>query len=180
VTSVTADIVVRRLEPADWPALRAVRLAALADAPEAFASTLERELGYSDERWQEWLGSTVATFGAFMAGEELGPSEARIVGMAAARVRPRPGQPDDYCEWRLMSVWLSPGLRGTGTATRLVDAVREQARQSGADVLSLWVTDGNERARAFYGRLGFEPTGRHQLVPEQPDHWETELAQPLN
>jgi GNAT superfamily N-acetyltransferase len=168
------------LEPADWPVLKAARLAALADAPEAFASTLEHERDYTDERWQEWLASTVATFGAFRAGEERGPAEARIAGMAAARLRRRPGQPEEYDEWRLMSVWLSRDLRGTGVATRLVDAVREQAHRSGAGVLSLWVTDANERARAFYERLGFEPTGRHQLMPEQPDHWETELAMPLN
>jgi ribosomal protein S18 acetylase RimI-like enzyme len=168
------------LEPADWPALKAARLAALADAPEAFASTLEHEREYTDQQWQEWLASTVATFGAFRAGEERTPAEARIAGMAAARVRPRPGQADEHAEWRLMSVWLSPDLRGTGVATRLVDAVRGQARRSGASLISLWVTDANERARAFYERLGFEPTGRHQLMPEQPDHWETELARPLD
>jgi ribosomal protein S18 acetylase RimI-like enzyme len=180
VTSVSADIVVRRLEAADWPVLKAARLAALTDAPEAFASTLEHELDYTDEQWQEWLASTAATFGAFRTGEERGPAAARIAGMAAARVRPRPDQPGEHTEWRLMSVWLSPDLRGTGIAARLVDAMREQARRSGADLISLWVTDANERARAFYIRLGFEPTGRHQLMPEQPDHWETELAQPLN
>jgi hypothetical protein len=38
VTSVSADIVVRMLEPADWPVLKAARLAALADAPEAATS----------------------------------------------------------------------------------------------------------------------------------------------
>jgi ribosomal protein S18 acetylase RimI-like enzyme len=179
MTSVTADIVVRRLEPADWPALKAARLAALADAPEAFASTLERESGYSDERWQDWLSSTAATFGAFRTRGPDGPAKARIAGMVAAR-GPRPGQPCDLREWYLMSMWVSPDLRGTGAAARLVDAVREQARRSGISRIRLWVTDVNGRARAFYVRLGFEPTGRHQLVPEQPDHWETELAQELD
>jgi ribosomal protein S18 acetylase RimI-like enzyme len=177
---VTADIIVRRLEPADWPALKAVRLAALADAPEAFASTLELESGYSDERWQEWLRSTAVTFGAFRTCGLDGPAAARIAGVAAARERPRPAEPGEPREWSLMSVWVSPDLRGSGTAGRLVDAVRDEARRSGADRIRLWVTDVNERARAFYARLGFEPTGRHQLVPEQPDHWETELAQPLD
>jgi ribosomal protein S18 acetylase RimI-like enzyme len=175
---VTADVVIRRLEAADWPALKAVRLAALADAPEAFASTLERERDYSDERWQEWLASTVATFGAFRAGGPDGPAHARIAGLVATR-GPRSGQPEEARTWYLMSMWVSPDLRGSGAAARLVDAVRDQARRSGAERIRLWVTDVNGRARAFYDRLGFEPTGRHQLVPEQPDHWETELALPL-
>jgi ribosomal protein S18 acetylase RimI-like enzyme len=98
--------------------------------------------------------------------------------MVATRA-PRPAQPGEARTWYLMSMWVSPDLRGSGAATRLVDAVRDQARRSGADRIRLWVTDGNERAMAFYVRLGFEPTGRRQLVPERPDHWETELAQRL-
>jgi ribosomal protein S18 acetylase RimI-like enzyme len=39
------------------------------------------------------------------------------------------------------------------------------------------VTEVNDRARAFYRRLGFAPTGVRQPVrPEEPDHWEEELA----
>lgn len=180
MTGVTAAIVVRRLEPADWPALKVVRLAALADAPEAFVSTLASERDFPDERWQEWLRSTPATFGLFRVGGPDHPAEPRIAGMAAARDRPRPWQPADLREWYLMSVWVSRDLRGTGAAARMIDVVREQARRAGAERIRLWVTDGNERAMAFYVRLGFEPTGRHQLVPEQPDHWETELAQRLD
>ena len=51
--------------------------------------------------------------------------------------------------------------------------------QAGAGTVTLWVTEVNDRARAFYRRLGFAPTGARQLVwPEEPDHWEEELALP--
>ncbi len=70
--------------------------------------------------------------------------------------------------------------RGQGVADRLVEAVCEQARQAGAGTVTLWVTEVNDRARAFYRRLGFAPTGARQLVwPEEPDHWEEELARRL-
>jgi ribosomal protein S18 acetylase RimI-like enzyme len=74
-------------------------------------------------------------------------------------------------------MWVAPGCRGQGLADRLVEAVREQALQAGARTVTLWVTEVNDRARAFYRRLGFAPTGGRQLVrPEEPDHWEEELA----
>ena len=43
--------------------------------------------------------------------------------------------------------------------------------------MTLWVTEVNDRARAFYRKFGFQPTGTRQLVrPDEPDHWEEELA----
>ena len=59
----------------------------------------------------------------------------------------------------------------------LIDAVAGHARTDGAASLTLWVTDGNDRARAFYQRAGFRPTGRRQPVPRQaPDLWEEEMT----
>ena len=44
---------VRQMQSADWKELREVRLRALADAPGAFASTLEREAAYPDDVWRQ-------------------------------------------------------------------------------------------------------------------------------
>jgi hypothetical protein len=41
------------MQSADWKELREVRLRALADAPGAFASTLEREAAYPDDVWRQ-------------------------------------------------------------------------------------------------------------------------------
>jgi ribosomal protein S18 acetylase RimI-like enzyme len=62
-------------------------------------------------------------------------------------------------------MWVSPGARGSGLADRLVGAVTGHARRAGAGQVTLWVAVGNERARAFYRRMGFTPTGRRQVYP---------------
>ncbi len=75
--------------------------------------------------------------------------------------------------------WRRPA-RGQGVADQLVEAVCGLARQSGAASVTLWVTEVNDRARAFYRRLGFAPTGGRQLVrPEEPEHFEEELSRRL-
>ena len=43
------DVTVRALSEDDWEAFRAIRLAALADAPDAFAASRDDEQGYDDE-----------------------------------------------------------------------------------------------------------------------------------
>ena len=45
---------VRQTGSDDWATLRRLRLRALADAPGAFASTLEAELAFPDDVWRAW------------------------------------------------------------------------------------------------------------------------------
>lgn len=47
---------VRQAQAADWEALRQLRLRALADAPDAFASTLEVEMAFPDEVGRQGRG----------------------------------------------------------------------------------------------------------------------------
>jgi ribosomal protein S18 acetylase RimI-like enzyme len=151
---------IRRVRSEDWADLRDVRLAALADAPCAFASTLDQETGYDERRWREWIGRTVF-FLAWHAGRPAG-----LVGGF--------GQEDGG--WHVISMWVSPPARGAGLAGRLIAAVARHARAEGAPALTLWVTDGNDRARAFYRRAGFRSTGRRQPVrPQTPELWEEEM-----
>jgi GNAT superfamily N-acetyltransferase len=155
---------IRRVGPGDWAALRDVRLAALADAPHAFASTLAQERGYGEQRWRDATGRT-AYFLAWDGGRPVG-----LVG----------GFARDGGGWHVVSMWVSPPERGTGVAGLLIEAVAGHAAAQGAPDLTLWVTDGNDRARAFYQRAGFGSTGRRQPVPERATgDWEEEMMRRL-
>ena len=55
------------------------------------------------------------------------------------------------------NVYLRPAYRGSGLADRLVARALQYAREEGCVELTLDVEAANERARAYYEKLGFEP-----------------------
>ena len=166
---------IRRLVSADWATLRRVRLASLADAPYAFSSTLTREQGFDEQLWRGRISSS-AIFVAWQDGEPTG----MVAGVPEQTAREAGFEQAAAGTSHLVSMWVCPRARGLGTADRLVESVCDWARADGADLVELWVTDVNARARAFYRRMGFVSTGKRQLVrPEEPDHWEEQLTRTL-
>ena len=140
-----SELRVRRAVAGDAATLRELRLQALSDAPTAFGSTLERELGRTSADWARWL-SPSATF--------ILEADSVARGLAA-------GVPDadDPGLVHLMAMWLHPELRGTGAADHLAEAVLDWATASGAARIRLDVVLGNEAAIRLYERHGFKPTG---------------------
>ena len=133
------------LDEADWALYRRVRLAALADAPEAFGSTLAREEAFTDIRWRERLTGG----GTFLAEGPDGPRG--LVGVLPDRAAGT---------GHLVSMWVAPTARGTGTADRLVTFALERAAEWGLTAVHLDVAEGNEAAERLYARHGFARTGR--------------------
>lgn len=165
------DVAVRRVIPAEWATYREVRLTALADAPYAFSSTLNRELGFGEQLWRQRI-ETSTTFLAWRNGQPVGTAAGLADGGDDAHRVPG--------SWQLVAMWVSPQVRTLGVADALVEVIAESARGEGAAALVLWVTEVNGRARSFYQRMGFRGTGARQLVrPDQPDHWEAQLVREL-
>lgn len=65
----------------------------------------------------------------------------------------------------LGNLYLKPAYRGSGLADRLVARAVEYAREEGCVELCLDVELANDRARAYYEKLGFEPHRRRMAVP---------------
>ena len=144
-----AELLVRRLAGRDWAAFRAIRLAALRDAPEAFGSTAEDAERVDEPEWRRRLRER-AVFLAEVSTE--------LVGLAAGIKGDMPGDAE------LISMWVAPTWRGRGVGDRLVEAVLTWARQEHFTAISLWVASGNARAERLYARHGFAPTGRQQSM----------------
>lgn len=65
---------------------------------------------------------------------------------------------------QVQGVWVPPDLRGRGLAAPGMAAVVEQARRDVAPVVSLYVNDFNQAARATYRRVGFSDVGAFMSV----------------
>jgi GNAT superfamily N-acetyltransferase len=140
-----STLVLRRTRGDDWSALREIRLEALRDTPDAFGSTYDEALRFSNEEWR-----TFAEQRCYFLAERDGT----VVGMISGGLND--AHPDTH--W-LYGMYVTPSERGAGTAQRLVGEVTEWARAAGASEIYLHVGSTVARARAFYAKLGFEPTG---------------------
>lgn len=145
-----------RAGPDDWQRVRALRLRALRDAPDAFWATADEEEGLSPAQWRERLAA-----GAMF----VAVSDGRLVGLAVAG--PHWREPADA---GLSSLWVAPELRGSAAAAALVAAVAAWARGAGYRRLRLEVADDNHRAVRFYERLGFTSTGWRGTMPPPREH----------
>jgi predicted GNAT family acetyltransferase len=65
---------------------------------------------------------------------------------------------------QVQGVWVRPEFRGRGIAAPGMAAVVNEAQKSIAPVVSLYVNDFNEPARAAYLRAGFAEVGRFMSV----------------
>jgi GNAT superfamily N-acetyltransferase len=155
-------IAVRRVEPDEWQTFREIRLAALADAPYAYLTTLAEARTHPDELWRDRIADS-PHFLAFVDGKALGMTV--VIATDTGR--------------QLVAVWVAPEARGSGVIEALIDSAVTWSRQQGDAELGLWVVDGNERAERAYSRYGFRRTGRTLPVPGRPDEIELEMTYPL-
>jgi ribosomal protein S18 acetylase RimI-like enzyme len=144
-TIVSADVTIVRATRSHWRALRAIRLEALRDTPDAYGTTLAEAETFRNAKWR----AMVTTQCYFLAQRD-----ACTVGMISGGMNDQ--HPGTY--W-MYGMYVSPADRGSGVADRLVDTVESWAKDQGASALYLHVTSTVLRARAFYERIGFVETG---------------------
>jgi GNAT superfamily N-acetyltransferase len=148
-------VTVERVEESDWTLLREVRLAALRDEPDAFWATWEDERRYSREDWVDFIRAVVWFIA--VRDDRLRRSSVGLVG--CLRHEEFPDEPE------VIGMWVHPDERGTGTADLLIGAAHRWAVAEDARSLGLWVVAGNQRARRFYQRHRYLPTGEHAPLP---------------
>jgi ribosomal protein S18 acetylase RimI-like enzyme len=145
-----AMISVREVTVDGWSEWRALRLAALGDAPYAFGATLADWRDADEARWRQRLDSVALNLIADLAGQPVG-----MVSATAPSVR---GDRADR-EVELISMWVGPAGRGHGVGDALIQAVVHWARGQAAARVILAVREGNWQAVSLYERNGFRDAG---------------------
>jgi GNAT superfamily N-acetyltransferase len=162
------SVEVRRVHAAEWKQLREVRLRALADAPEAFESTLEREAAFPEDVWRQ------RAQGASASANFIARADGVAVGMAAVIAEPDPGRV------QLVGMWVDPQHRRRGVAQALIGHAVRWSREHQARELIAWVAESNTAARTLYACVGFRPEGGRQPLPSNPAVDEVLLRLPLD
>lgn len=117
------------------------------DAPEFATARLERWRAWT---WGEFAGSEllVADNGGGVVGfAHIGPE--RNAGIE--------GRGEVY------GFYVHPRAWGTGAATALMDVAQTELAEQGFEAAVLWVLRDNPRARGFYAKAGWRPTGREMM-----------------
>jgi RimJ/RimL family protein N-acetyltransferase len=151
---------VRSLDATQWRELRAVRLRALRDAPEAFLTTSAEAEAQPDEYWSNRAAMAARGdgWGIFLAYARGGD----VVGMVAGV-----DDPERPRVVELIQMWVDPSARGRSVGVLLVEAVVRWASWR-ADRMRLGVATDNHAAMALYARNGFTPTGEEQPFKGRP------------
>ena len=132
----------RRLGPDDWEMFRDIRLRSLADSPDAFGSTLEREQAFTEDDWRQRVSGPVYVV--------TDPDPVSVGGIF------------DYDGiGQIWGMWTDPAHRGRGHARRILDAITPLL-----PTVQLHVNLANADARTAYERYGFVGTG--EVEPLRP------------
>ena len=159
MTPSRAEIAIRVVGPDEWAAWRELRLAALAESPDAFSARLSDWQGPSDSerRWRERLTGPWHNV--------IADLDARPVGMAS-------GWLPDRGPAELMSMWVDPAARGQGVGDVLVESVVAWATRQRPGEVVLRVRTVNRAASALYARHGFVESGLVATGPGEPaERW---------
>lgn len=154
---------VRRLERAEGPLLRRVRVEALQDSPEQFGEALANALVRTDDEWMD--------LAAFAYVAEAGEA---LLGMAFAF--------EDQTEasiGRLGGMWVAPTARRAGIGTALVAAVVSWARSTGKRCVRLWVVPSTAGEQLYRG-AHFVLTGVQKAFPLDASRVVLEMELRLN
>ena len=153
------ELVVRRVRSGEWKQYRELRLRALANDPMAFGSTLLREQGYPDEKWQEYCrsGSAAENSSTWIATT----IDDQWVGMCVCA--------EHEGDLHLFAMWVDPEYRGRKAGGSLLDATLRWVDERFPErKVILQVNPTQAAALKLYLSRGFRANGEQEPIGHTP------------
>ena len=173
---------IRSIRADEWAAAKKLRLVALQDpiAHLAFFETYENAAAQPDSFYKERaVGAAEGASGAQQIIAE-GPDGEWVgtltVLLEEAGTTDWAGWPVERRQGHIVGVFVRPECRGIGLTEVLFDAGVEWAWERGAERVRLIVHEDNERARRFYGKVGFAHSGVTVPLAGKSDEAELEFV----
>lgn len=161
-----ADVTVRGMTGADWPAVEriyaegiATRNATFAEAPPTWA---EFDAGHTAEH------RLVAVGAAGAAGAVDGVGRAPVLGWAACS---RTSSRCVYAGVLEISVYVAAAARGMGVGSALMAELVAQSEAAGIWTLQAGIFPENGGSVALHRRFGFRDVGRRERVGQMDGVW---------
>jgi len=142
---------IRRLASHEWRRYRSLRLRALADSPESFATTLDEATARGDDSWRQQVAEGAESTSQLALVAEV---HSRLVGLAWFRL-------DDQNRYvvHAYQMWVAPEFRRLGIARELLNGGIRWALSVDARHIVLEATCGENAAMRLYEAAGFKPVG---------------------
>ena len=145
---------IRELNENDAHDFQDLRLRALKEHPEAFASSYEREIAYSMEFVAGRLQRTAESPDSFTLGAF---HQAELIGMVG--FRRKDGEKEQH-RGHIWGMYVRSDLQGKGFGKALLSEAVDLAKaMSGLEQIELCVVTRNKQARGLYAALGFVSCG---------------------
>jgi GNAT superfamily N-acetyltransferase len=111
------------------------------------------------EQWRSWLLEPGRT------RTRLAEEDGACVGFAVSGPSRDPGADDDTGE--VYAIYVEEEVAGTGVGTELLGSAVAWLTERGFARATLWVLEGNARARRFYEREGWTLDGAAKSEPRE-------------
>lgn len=138
---------IESLTPEDWELFKSLRLEMLSRSPAAFGSNFDRESGFCEQEWRDFLRAfhpIVVKFGGQIAG-------------TAGYLRPFEEEPFRV---KIVSMYVRPSFRREGLGRRLLKEIVLRIREeTEAEEVTLSVYRQNRQAFELYQSAGFQVCG---------------------
>lgn len=175
---------VRLSRPDEWRQARDLRLEMLADTPIAYLERLEDAAALDEDRWERrhrerFEAPDIMATVVALDPHPATPQGARLQGAWLGQMGLVINQFEEPKRCWLGAVYLSPALRGSGVAERMLDQAQQWVVEHGLSALFLEVHEDNTRAIRFYERTGFVHTGARRPNPLDPRRDELEMRKDL-